>query len=330
MFASLLFATETEAREFRDRLERFLRHGHPDEALAELETAMERLDAGDHPLARLIVAAGDEPVDVAGWSDLGERIAALSSPEAPVTAIGIDLSNTCHNGGEPDEDGLLEPYIETNFYKDDAFPFSTANRVALLSCYAGHGTPWQGCFAAIDNTIAIRGLDALYGALEMQSREPGEALDQDLALIGNIYVSVRVHLAVLEAVLHGGLPRPLTVLVGSNEHFPYYEAPVVTADEYRRFAPDQADFADDLPETVEDAIEDFGEDDAGFDPDAESVSMVVELDGEALHLPDPAHHVSGLALRRRAQQSEAEEAARAALEAPARPNGLFARLLRRA
>lgn len=347
MFASQLFSSKAEADDFCGRLEHLLRQGHPDQALAELEAQMERLGESEHPIAGLIADAAQRQVDVAGWSELGGRIAALDVAGAPITALGIDMSWPGHVGLEPDEEGRLDPHIETSFYKDDAFPFSTADRTALLAGYAGGGSEWQGCFSEIDSTIEIHGLEALYGAVHRIEQDRGgehPAQAQDLALIGGLYVAVRIHLAVVEAVLHGGLPRPLSVLVGSNEAFPFFDAPVVTADEYRQFAPLQADQDGSEIEGIEDyepepepeftteTVEEVVEEAINPEPEIDSPlpdAPAAETDQDALHLPDPAHHVSGRALRRRAQQSEAEEAALAAQQGPAKADGLLARLFRR-
>src|SRR3546814_3744173 len=45
------------------------------------------------------------------------------------------------------------------------------------------------------------------------------------------YIAVLVHLAVRDTALERGLPRRLAVLVGSNESYPFFDAPVIPATE---------------------------------------------------------------------------------------------------
>jgi hypothetical protein len=47
--------------------------------------------------------------------------------------------------------------------------------------------------------------------------------------------AILLHLAVKRTIETQGVPKPLAVLVGSNEDFPFFDAPVMSVDETRDF-----------------------------------------------------------------------------------------------
>lgn len=282
---------------FRHELEAALRDGEPDTALARVRGALATLAQGGSTLAERCLAIGPEDITVAGWAALAGRVRALDRPGKPITAIGIDLSDPgAHSDRRPDATGRLDPHIETNYFSDDAFSFSGSDRKALLAGYLGSGSKWQGCFVDIDNTISIEGLADLYGpiyALErMHARGRNGGPDFEMAVVGSSYVAVLVHVAVLDAVRRQGLPRPMAVLVGSNESYPYFDAPAIAPDEHGGAA-------------------------TPVSPDA--------LDTMIADVAPSAEGQSGTSLRRQiAARGDAESALS---DAPPRRAGLFARLL---
>ena len=250
-----IFDGPADARAFCDEVEAMLRAGDAEAALGRVRGMLTTLAQGGSALAARCLAAGPERVTVAGWAGLAGRVAALDRPGKPITAIGIDLSDPgAHSDTRPDAAGRMDPYIETNFYSDDAFPFSRSDRNALLDGYVGSGSKWQGSFVDIDNMITVQGLGDVYGpvyALEQaHARSSNGGPDFDMAVVGSSHIAVLVHLAVRNAVRRHGLPRPLAVLVGSNESYPYLDAPVITTEEYR------ATVAPVSPTPVEPAIAD--------------------------------------------------------------------------
>lgn len=223
---------------FRRELEAQLRDGGADAALARVRSVLATLAQTGSALALQCLEVGPEHVAVAGWAKLADRVAALDRPGKPITAIGIDLSDPgAHGDQRPDPAGHLEPYIETNFFSDAAYSFSCSDRDTLLAGYSGSGSKWQGCFVDIDDTISITGLADVYGPIyaleQVRARVRSGGADFEMAVVGSSFVAILVHLAVRDAVRRQGLPRPMAVLVGSNESYPYFDAPVITTGEYR-------------------------------------------------------------------------------------------------
>lgn len=240
MFASTLFADEADVRDFDLQIQNLLRIGRADEAAAILETTLAAFGATSHPIAALCLACPVESIGIVGWDALAARIAGLDAPDAPVTALGIDISWPGHIGLEPDATGCLEPYLETNYYNDGAYPFASARRPALLEGYGPYGAEWQGGMAEIDNLLSVTGLEHLYGMVHplverLDKAGADEPADGDAARLGAAFIAVRLHQTVARAIADHGLPRPLAVIFGSNESYPFYDAPVVSAAESREF-----------------------------------------------------------------------------------------------
>lgn len=242
MFASTLFADEADVRDFERQVETLMRAGQADEAAAIVVAALGELADAGQTLAQLCIALRVEDIELLGWDRLAEKIARLDKPGLPITAIGIDLSWPGHVGLEPDADGRLEPYLETSFYSDTAFAFSTSSREDLLGGYGTAAAKWTGCFDDIDNLIESRGLGMAYGGVMplverlrgMPGDDPGES---DTMRLGAIFIAVRLHQAVRRAIAIDGLPRPLAVLVGSNESYPFFAAPVIAVPECEAVGP---------------------------------------------------------------------------------------------
>lgn len=310
--------------EFRHAIETLLREGNADQAAKWLKSRLQAVCGDGLPLPERFLAVSPADVTVTGWEDIPSRLKRLDAAGSPVTAIGIDLSDPGHIGLAPDPSRLMPPHIETHFYTDEAWPFSRSDRAGLLKGYEGGAARWTGRFADVDDTIAIEGVDDLYGAvfaLEHRCRAPGNVTDtEDRAyMLGASYIAVLVHLAVRETALRQGLPRPLAVLVGSNEFYPFFDAPVIAASEAVVTAP--------LPRSEPEDI--YGEP-AADRPGLVELRELTEPDAdpgqepEAWHLPPPPDHITGTQLRRRIVTEESI----AELEAARKPS-LLQRLFRR-
>lgn len=310
--------------EFRQAIETLLREGNAAHAAKWLKSRLEPVCGEGLPLPIRFLTVTPADVTVTGWRDVARRVERLDAPGSPITAISIDISDPGHLGLGPDPSGLMAPHIETHFYTDESWPFSHCDRAGLLVGYEGASSRWAGHFAEVDDTIGIEGIEDLYGAvllLEQICRRGGTASDvQHRAyMLGASYIAVLVHLAVRDMAMEQGLPRRLALFVGSNESYPFFDAPVVAGPEAvvceppvvpesnPESEPEREQDCHGLPELPEPAQPAA---DPGQEPEAWS--------------PPQENHISGTELRRRfvTEQGIAE------LEGAKKPS-LVQRLLRR-
>lgn len=229
MLADVTIDGRTEAQ-FRLAIEAMLREGGADEAARVLKSELAWLAGEDHPLPGQFRAISAEDLEVTGWHDLVQRIGELDSPGDPITAVGIDICGMQAGLG-------ATPVLafETTYYTDQAWGFSHADREGICSGYHGTTNAWQGAFEDIDDALRVAGLDdlnAVIAALE-QHCHSGHATEEERRafVVGACYLAVLIHQAVRDKARGEGLPRPMAVLVGSNEAYPWFEAPAVTARE---------------------------------------------------------------------------------------------------
>ncbi len=222
--------------EFRWEIEMYLRVGKADDAANRLKTLMEGFCGPGRPLPARFLTIGPEDVELDGWNNLPQAIEEYDKRGNNITAIGIDFSSPSHLGSFPDENGLLEPHIETNYYTDFVeWPFSTSDRTGLLGCYQSNisrwlGKPkWVGHFEELDDTISVKGIADLYGAVYRINRTNPTTDEQQARVLGACYVAVLVHLAVRDFAPRNVLPRPMAVIVGSNDDYPFFHAPAFAA-----------------------------------------------------------------------------------------------------
>ncbi len=239
-FASALFENAQQTDEILDAIEGHLRGGQADLAADLIEMALDALEEHGHPIAGFCHAVPVSSVELLGWEAIAERLWAMARAGFEISAISIDLSRA--EEPVPDQFGHFEPQVETRFYSDAAFPFSSADRANFMAAYDEHGSAWLGRFDHSDSTIAIRGMDELNSAIEQlqiacANSADGNGLDQDALLIGSAFLAVRLHQAVKAKVIADGVPRRLAVLVGSNNVFPQFEAAVFTRDECPNIIP---------------------------------------------------------------------------------------------
>ncbi len=329
-FASALFENEQQVREILFTMEALLREGDADEAALRLELAIEALEELGHPIAGLCHETPLNRVDVKGWEALHQRVQELNQNGAPITAVGIDIS--VHGDAVVRADGAIEPFLETNFYSDAAFDFTNGTRVDLIEGYSGSASAWQGCFVEIDSIVSIAGLGRLNAELrrleaECRTGEHTDALDHDALWVGSAFLAVRVHQAMRECIIEWGLPFPMTVLVGSNESYPFFDAPVITRDE---FSPDEMiDWADGAVNMVEENLPYAQTQSEGTAPWLEAADP--EGDADADEHPDDVaavadSQVSGSSLRKRLQANAPEPVDAAKAE---ESSGGFMRLFKR-
>lgn len=233
------FANRSEQVAFRRELEDMLRRGEPDAALERVRLALAPLAASGDRLAGLAIALDPETIEMRDWDDLGRQIDMHTPEGRPITAISIDLEWPGHYDGKPDADGKLEPALLTNYYSDlDEVCFSRATRADFQAGYKDWRPAWYGEFEEVEIWVAVRGLAALYGAIQSAARQ-GDSDDAagDVFVLASCATAIILHLAVRRAIIMRGLPKPIAVLVGSNEDFPFFDAPVVSVDEAAPFVP---------------------------------------------------------------------------------------------
>lgn len=319
MFVSNLFRDETELRQFMDSLLEFLRDGRAHDAAAHVDFALGVLEEFNHPIAAMCRANPFEKISLKGWDQIADRLTQLDKPHQPITAISIDIS--CHGENASDAEDAPAPFLETNFFSDAAFPFSTSGREALCNGYDGSSALWVGNFEDIDCTIEASGIGALsfaIDALERDNRGGDDPIGTDAMYIGLAYRAVAIHQAVRLMVEKHGLSRPLTILVGSNESYPFFDAPAITSQEYRELFPESG--------VVEEALSDTGDDYQAVEMPEEPDPVAEPEPAKVFEAPASANaygHVSGSEIRRRfADPAVQDEAAGAA-------GGLFSRLFKR-
>lgn len=217
--------------DFREAIQTMLRHGEGEKALARLAALLAPYctNAGPFPARCPSMSARD--VEVLGWRAAIERIADLERKGcAPITALSIDISWPGHRDSRPDAQGRLDPDIETNFYTDSAWPFSTSDFAGLLKGYSSHHSKWQGAFEDLDEVVEVKGLGELYGAIWRLKNEDSQWPDKErAAALGAMFVQVLLHLAVRASAPLSAFRHPTAIIVGSNEEYPFFDAPVFAA-----------------------------------------------------------------------------------------------------
>ncbi|MCB2059648.1 MAG: hypothetical protein R3E09_17600 [Novosphingobium sp.] len=224
--------------DFRRLIEEMLRRGEADEAATKLRDLL-RPFAGEGGIlpARFMTVAADQ-ISFRGWDELTERIGQYDRPELKISALSIALADPEDAGAEPGEDGRMAPCIETCYFSDSAFPFSVAARDDLLDGYSHYGCEWQGDFEKSDSTLSVEGIDDLYGAIvrleaKLLDSEQPDPKEISAGSLGACYLAVLIHQALRDTVRKKGLPRALCVMAGRDEVYPFFDAPVMTSEEYR-------------------------------------------------------------------------------------------------
>ena len=217
--------------DFRRSVQNRLREGRVAPAIARLRALLAPYAGPEKLLPERFLKVEPADLTFAGWDSLGTAIARHDRPGRPITALSIAFGWAGEEVPEPDDKGRLQPYLETAYFNDDAFPFSQSSREDLLEGYSSEGCSWGGDCQAADTALAVHGIDDLYGALAaleaflLASDEPDET-GLLAGSIGACLLSALLIEAVKLQIARGGLPRALCVTAGSNGVYPYFDAPV--------------------------------------------------------------------------------------------------------
>ncbi|NJO14005.1 MAG: hypothetical protein HC870_02155 [Rhizobiales bacterium] len=236
------FADEAEQRTFCDELLQMLRRGEPEAALEHARSRLRSVEGISPLVAERALMTRVEDITLTGWDKLAPRIqSAEEYGNEPVTALGIDFSWPGHFASairdgkavlDYDTQGGFAPVLETNYYGDmRKVKFSTATRDEILGGYSSFGSEWQGGFIDIDNLIGVKGMAPLYGAIQACGPRNADTAEGDACVLAASISAILLHLAVKRTIETRGLPKPMAVLVGSNEDFPFFDAPVMSVDE---------------------------------------------------------------------------------------------------
>jgi hypothetical protein len=226
-----------EEHAFRRSIEIMLRDGRADEAVERLKALLPECAGEGKILPARLLELSPEHINLGGWDRLAAKVEEYSRPTIPITAVGIGIGDPADSGLEPDAVGNLRPPLATSYYSDATFPFSETDRADLLEGYSSFGCEWQGDHDRIDDTLSIEGIDDLYGAIARLENEvaTSERPDPELiraGAIGACYLGVMVWKAARRAVIEQGLPRPMAILLVNSDAYPFFDAPVMTCDEY--------------------------------------------------------------------------------------------------
>jgi len=238
MFASNIFGNEEELHAFLGDVEALLRRGQPDVAGGLIDSQLGDLAEEGSDLAKLCLKVPVGAVRITGWEQLAHRLDKLDRPNKPISAISIDISAPFEMPLLEEKHGnFYEPELDTVYYSDSLYKFTTSSRETILDSYTAKGAPWHGHFETVDSLIGVRGLGGIYGEVLLAQKrckadDHDDAMEQDTTAIASAFVAVRLHQAIKATAEGRGLPRPMTVLVGNNESFPGYDAPVITRFEY--------------------------------------------------------------------------------------------------
>lgn len=318
MFASDIFGNEEERSAFLNDVQALLRRGQPEVAAGLLESQLGDLAEDGSELARMCLKVPVSAVRITGWEQLLTHLQKLDRPGRHISAVSIDISAPFEMPQLEQKHGnFFEPELDTVCYTDSAYDFTRADREDMLAAYTQRGAPWHGSFENVASVVSVRGLGGIYGEVLLAQKlckadDHDNAMEQDAAAIAAAFVAVRLHQAIKATAEGRGVPRPMALLVGNNESYPFYDAPVMT----------RAEFEDSL-----DAEGEEGDcmDDAVFAP-LMLAPMPDDYDPFA-SLPGD-EQVSGAALRKRLREAEPDiEAAND--EAPSGIGGLITKLLKR-
>lgn len=322
------FADRQEQDGFCLRLEAMLRRAEPEAALALVRQGLEAIADQGLPIVDIALATHPKALALNGWDAVAATIAREEAASGnPITALGIDFSAACHVGLEPDENGAAAPHLETNYYDDlSNMIFSTASREDILAGYSDSGSEWAGCFAEIDNALHVEGLSALYGAvLGAEGDRDGDDLAGDAYVLASSASAILLHLAVKRHIAQHGLPKPMAVLVGSNEDYPFFDAPVVSLGEARALMPPAPEPRWE-PETPAEFAPDWHAEPAWEEPAGWETDPLPEPDYEHEPEHEPEHELEP---ELEPALEYAADAPRGAESEPSAAKGLLARLFRR-
>ena len=223
--------------DFRRSVEDMLRCGKADEAADKLRGLLESCAGEGKILPGRFLTVSSDDVAMNGWDLLAQKIEEYDRESNLISAISIAITDPLDEGVSPDAQGRLSPSIRTSYFSDSAYPFSQAERSDLLEGYSLFGCEWRDDYEGSDTTLSVEGMDDLYGAIarldEKVSREAQPSKEDIRAgTLGACYVAVLIHQATRDAIRKNGLPRPLCIMAGYHEVYPFFDAPVMSCEEY--------------------------------------------------------------------------------------------------
>ena len=223
--------------QFRRSIEDMLRYGDADGAAERLRRLIAPFAGEAGPLPSRFLALNPGDVRIGGWGDLPDQVDKYDRPEHPVCAISIAICEPEKRAPRSEIADWLSPCVETSFFSDEAYPFAEADRADLIDGYSSFGCEWAGDTEGQERTLTIEGVEDLFGAIAnlelhlFDSEEPdGHAIAA--GSVGSCYLGVLVHQAICDTIRAHNLPRPLSVMAGSSGVYPFFDAPVMTCDEY--------------------------------------------------------------------------------------------------
>jgi hypothetical protein len=234
--------------DFRRSIENRLREGRPGVAIERLRALLEPYAGHGKILPARFLTVTAQDLVLRGWETLGDAVRRRDVPGHLISAISVSFGWAGEEAPGPDDKGQLNPHIEIGYYSDNAFPFSRSTRDDLLGGYSSFGCTWSGDAETTDSALGVDGIDDLHGALAsleaalLASEEP----DEDgirAGSLGSCLLSALLVQAVTDRIAAEGLPRPLCVMAGSNDVYPYFDVPVAGM-------PEALTELEDQPETV--------------------------------------------------------------------------------
>jgi len=226
----LRLATETGRRAFDREMAQRIRGGHFDAADTFLREQLAGLRGRVADAARATTA---EAVRIDGWDLVNRECARRLAAGAPISAIGLNLSN--YNDSSTGVWHDKEPAIEFAVYGNDAFDFYSATIEEILRACETPPTPWQGLMIGPDPPIVpeLFGLRSLNSALlEYENSAPWRPSYSDATEIaapeeyvafalGQWMLHLRFHQAVVRHLKEVGLPVNVPVLIGEHDVLPF-------------------------------------------------------------------------------------------------------------
>lgn len=273
-------------------------------------------------MMRLCRAASLRTVEISGWEELAEAVAAHEGE--PITGATIAMGNEGDLAFE--KDSQHRPYMVLGLYTDEAWDWSTATREAALAECSGECPAWAGQDEDIEAFLDIDGLDALNTALIHHKqrhfiREGGDApapLRYVEYVLGCWWRALRFHQAVAVALDAHGLSGTVPVISGLIDMRPEAVSvhwPVVREVPAARRAGSAGSHADEDEDDEEDA--------GALLARAPNLARLNLIQRGRLVI-DEDDTVAGTALRRRIEAEPADVA-----EEPVEAPGLMRRLLGR-
>lgn len=217
-----LFSKDGGERAYQKRIAALIRAEKLDEAE---EALLEDLRQFASELSSACQSLTVEGITIAGWDEIDPFLAVpFRSRGNLCTAVGIDISNCADLAA--DENGWTEPGIETAFYDDGSFPFSTSTRAGILAGNEEYCPKWQGSFEEIEHMLSIKGMSQLNTMLQTQlwKERPSTPEAKANYAVADLFRALRFQQVIQREVEANGLLLAVPVIVGSNSCGPFLES----------------------------------------------------------------------------------------------------------